>query len=330
MLRKMYLVSPDYLGRNERPATTRQPLPKIAPSTKQKKKRTRAVRVKRKKKGALHPYDKWVAMRSEIAEAAVGRKALIKAIADFIKVVLPNTTLSQKVPTPRSRSVEEGTQTLHDLKQPSTLRFEPLPSTSSAGDVYETETSPLSAGFTLPPRPTTLSYDDDDDGGDTGAVSKDVDVDTGGVSEGKIREYARNAFGPIASPYLSPYVHKSGILDAEYGLRKVGDRFFIGNSDVSVDTNSDFYIRNKRFKGTRGLWELLTRKKVNSELVTPSDLRQYKRILILTSAHLERYEPGAPIHISRGNKFRSVIAKLFPQTKQRNVEKALHQQWEKY
>jgi len=199
------------------------------------------------------------------------------------------------------------------------------------------QTSPLSAGFTLPPRPTTLSYDDDDDGRDTGAVSKDVDagavskdVDTGDVSEAKIREYARNTFGPIASPYLSPYVHKSGILDTNYGLRKVGDRFFIGNSDVSVDTNSDFYIRNKHFKGTRGLWELLTRKKVNSELVTPSDLRQYKRILTLTSAHLERYEPGAPIHISRGAKFRSVIAKLFPQTKQRNVEAALHQQWEKY
>ena len=183
MLRKMYLVSPDYLSRNERPATTRQPLPKIAPSTKQKKK-TRAVRVKKKKKkGALHPYDKWVAMRSEIAEAAVGRKALIKAIADFIKAVLPDTTLSQKVTTPRSGSVEEGTQTLHNLKPTSALRFEPLPSTSSAGDVYETETSPLSAGFTSPPRPTALSYDDDDDGRDTGAVS-----------EAKIRKYARKSY----------------------------------------------------------------------------------------------------------------------------------------
>jgi hypothetical protein len=50
-------------------------------------------------------------MRGEIAEAAVGRKALIKAIADFIKVILPDTTLAQKVSTPRSGSAEEGTQT---------------------------------------------------------------------------------------------------------------------------------------------------------------------------------------------------------------------------
>jgi len=99
---------------------------------------------------------------------------------------------------------------------------------------------------------------------------------------------------------------------------------------MTVDRYSDFYIRNKHFKGIRGLWELLTRKKVNKEIVTATDLRQYKRILNLTSVHLEVYEPGAPIHISKGAKFRTVIAKLFPQTKQRDVETALRQQWERY
>jgi len=102
MLRKMYLVSPDYLSRHERSTTLQQELPPL-----QKKTRTR---VKRKIRGSQHPY-KWVAMRGEIAEAAVGRKALIKAIADFIKVILPDTTLAQKVTTPRSGSAEEGTQT---------------------------------------------------------------------------------------------------------------------------------------------------------------------------------------------------------------------------
>ena len=323
----MYLVSPDYLNRNERSATLQQespPFQNAAKSTNQKKK-TRA-RVNRKKKGPQHPYDKWVAMRGKIAEAAVGRKALIKAIANFIKVVLPDTTLAQKVTTPRS---ESGTQTDMNLATPPPPRSAPLPSTSSAGDVvYETETSPFSAGFTRAHRPTALGYDDHNDDGYTGAVSKDVD--TGAVSEGETRKYARKSFGAIASPYLSPYVHKSGVLDAEYGLRKVGDRFFIGNSDVTVDRYSDFYIRNKHFKGTRGLWELLTRKKVDTKIVTDSDLRQYKRILTLTSAHLEGYEPGAPIHISKGVKFRTVIAKLFPQTKQRGTEASLRQQWEKY
>jgi len=113
----MYLVSPDYLNRNERSATLKQespPFQNAVKSTNPKKKKTRA-RVHRKKKEPQHPYDKWVAMRGKIAKAAVGRKALIKSIANFIKVVLPDTTLAQKVTTPRS---ESGTHTDMNLATP--------------------------------------------------------------------------------------------------------------------------------------------------------------------------------------------------------------------
>ena len=48
--------------------------------------------------------------------------------------------------------------------------------------------------------------------------------------------FDRKFFGKIASPYLSPYVHRRGVLDAEYGLRKIGNRFFMGNTEVTVDT----------------------------------------------------------------------------------------------
>lgn len=76
------------------------------------------------------------------------------------------------------------------------------------------------------------------------------------------------------------------MLDAEYGLRKLGNRFFMGNTDVTMDTNSAFYIRPKHFKGTRGLWELPTRKRVDNRLLSEDDLKQYKSILDLTNAHL--------------------------------------------
>jgi hypothetical protein len=136
--------------------------------------------------------------------------------------------------------------------------------------------------------------------------------------------------GEITSPYLSPYVHKRGVLDAENGLRKEGNKFFISKSDVTVDTNSDLYIKNEHFRGTLGLWELLTRKRIDTRLVDKKDLKQYKYILNLTSAHLEGYEPNAPIHISRGIKFKTVIAKLFPQTKRRGIEASLHKEWITY
>ena len=70
MLRKMYLVSHDYLHNNERrssqPTTMQQtsPLQKTRACVKRNK--------KKKREGSKHPYDKWVAMREEISEAAVG------------------------------------------------------------------------------------------------------------------------------------------------------------------------------------------------------------------------------------------------------------------
>jgi len=76
-------------------------------------------------------------------------------------------------------------------------------------------------------------------------------VDTGAVSEGEVHAFARKSFGEIFSPYLSPYVHKRGVLNAEYGLRKLGNQFFIGNSDATVNTNSNIYVKDKHFKGKR-------------------------------------------------------------------------------
>jgi hypothetical protein len=90
-----------------------------------------------------------------------------------------------------------------------------------------------------------------------------------------------------------------------------------------VNTNSDLYIKGKDFKGTRGIWELLTKKCENKKLVNEDDLTQYKNILLVTSIHLEGYEPNAPKHVLRGMKFKTVIAKLFHQTKRRgnrNIE----------
>jgi len=168
-------------------------------------------------------------------------------------VILPDITLAQKVATPKSGSAELGTQTARNLTPP---QFVVLPSTSSERDVYETETSPVTTRYA---GATAVAYDD---------------VDTGAVSEGDVHAFARKSFGEIACPYLLPYVHRSGVLDAEYGLRKVGDKFFIGNSNVTVDTNSDLCIRNKHFKGRRGLWKLLSRKKVDNRFVSEDDLKQ--------------------------------------------------------
>ena len=48
-----------------------------------------------------------------------------------------------------------------------------------------------------------------------------------------------------------------------------------GDSVISVGRESNLTIKGKHYKGTRGLWELLARKDVNSDVITESDLKKY-------------------------------------------------------
>jgi len=129
--------------------------------------------------------------------------------------------------------------------------------------------------------------------------------------EDEARDYGRENVGPVASPYLMPYVYKRRFLDTQYGVRKEGNTFMIGDSPVLVDTSGDITIKDRLFRGTKGLWELLTRKNVNTEAVTKDDLKSYKKILSMTNSHLTQYQPDGNINITRGKKFREIIAPLF-------------------
>jgi hypothetical protein len=186
--------------------------------------------------------------------------------------------------------------------------------TSSGPEIYETPRRSVEAD-------TEGDTDDDDD--DDAAVEEHV------------RRYGRTHFGEIASPYLTPYLYNRRFLDKVFGIRKdegVDGPFMIGNSSVEVDDSSNVTIQGKQYRGTRGLWELLTRKKVNQSLITTQDLKTYKRILELTSGHLENHDPAGTIKTTRGTKFKEVISKLFPQSRRRRrgVETGLRRTWVTY
>jgi len=72
------------------------------------------------------------------------------------------------------------------------------------------------------------------------------------------------------------------------------------------------FVEGKSYKGTRGLFELLTRKKVDRSFITDSDLRSYREILKATHGHLENHDTSGVIKTTRGVKFKDVISKLFP------------------
>jgi len=78
-------------------------------------------------------------------------------------------------------------------------------------------------------------------------------------------DYGAMRVGALASPYVSPYLFESKkrIFDTEYGIRRDGDGFIIGDSRVGVDSDRNIYMKNVEFPATKGLWELLTRKRVD-------------------------------------------------------------------
>ena len=105
----------------------------------------------------------------------------------------------------------------------------------------------------------------------------------------------------------------------------------IGDSQVGVDRDGNIQINNVEFPATKGLWELLTRKRVDKNSVTSADIKQYKTISEMTNAHLKGYKPRANVRTSKGVKYKEIISKLFPGgTRQSGVEAALSREWMTY
>jgi len=98
-------------------------------------------------------------------------------------------------------------------------------------------------------------------------------------------------------------VYKKHFLDTQYGVHKDGDMFMIGDSPIVVDTDGDITIKERVFKGSKGLWELLTRTKMNTEFINKDDLKTYKKFLTMYNAHLIKYQPDGNINITRGKNF---------------------------
>jgi len=210
MLRKMYLVFPDYLN-TVTSKNTPQP-PHQSPNTEKagmkhnSSKRLRSVKkkylsqrehdrwvAKRSAARRGRDYDKWFKVRCKLREADIERKNQIKT------VVLKASTTSlpllgyadrtwspvkpERPPPPRGNPTKRRRLT-YETTTPA-----PIPSTSR-DVVYETPT----------PQPLSIKRDADDDD----YVSND-DLRV----EHHVIDYGAMNVGALASPYVSPYLYES-------------------------------------------------------------------------------------------------------------------------
>jgi hypothetical protein len=104
-------------------------------------------------------------------------------------------------------------------------------------------------------------------------------------------------------------------IDATYGIKPNDDLtgFVMGQTPVNVDLKNNtvnFGDANEYFL-TKGLHRLLTKRVLSPDEYTEEDLRNYKDILVLTSAHLKK---NGHLKSTVSRKYKDIVAPLFLST----------------
>uniref|UniRef100_A0A6P7G456 Uncharacterized protein LOC114335717 n=1 Tax=Diabrotica virgifera virgifera TaxID=50390 RepID=A0A6P7G456_DIAVI len=97
--------------------------------------------------------------------------------------------------------------------------------------------------------------------------------------------------------------------DHKYGVRfdEKSKKLLIGNSEINMD-GADVILKNKRYKGTPGLYELLFKKSPAN--FTPRDKKNYQKIVVATNAHRRHYRSSSQIYGSKLTKYKKIIAPI--------------------
>jgi hypothetical protein len=180
-------------------------------------------------------HDNWLHVKKKEDERILN-KIVVTKIAHFLDKVLPSTTVlpaSHVPPPPTTRVHKKHVTPLANVK------VEAVPSRSPSPEiVYETTPEPKEG--------------------------EAVDID-----EEEAVDFKTRHFGKIVNPYLVRYFYEDGDgqhFDSQYGIRRVGNDYLIGDSEIMIEEASNINVKIRRFKTGKGLWELLTRKnEINAE-----------------------------------------------------------------
>ena len=119
--------------------------------------------------------------------------------------------------------------------------------------------------------------------------------------------------GEVAKHYLKMYtsnnISNKNQMDKSFGVKLKEGKIFIGREPIMIN-NDDIIIRDKLFRGTIGLWELITKLEPDATLYNDEDYKNYRQILIDTNAIGSDSNPNKP-KASRGEKYRKIIKPLW-------------------
>ena len=115
-------------------------------------------------------------------------------------------------------------------------------------------------------------------------------------------------YGPIAAQYLKKYLsHDPNVDTSKAGIYSDKGSFKIGSKPIKIE-DDDIIINDIRFKGTPGLWRLLTSKNIPDKF-SATDLRNYIYIMSDTNVTRVKYNKDNR-RISGNDKMNKLIKPL--------------------
>ena len=130
------------------------------------------------------------------------------------------------------------------------------------------------------------------------------------------KELTEYNLGDISTYFLKRYNTRFvNDVKRNFEFSKIGDKMFIGKMEVDVDGN-DIVVGGEKYKGTNGLWELMTESNAPNEWISVNDedLQNYSKIIFNSGAIYSGTNPNKP-KASRSEKYRKIIKPLWDKFK---------------
>ena len=122
-------------------------------------------------------------------------------------------------------------------------------------------------------------------------------------------EFTGVKFGEIATKALSETIGKPDAYDNVTGLYTNEGKFFLGDKEVNFN-GDNIIIDGVEYKGTPGLWQLITSKKPLDGSYNPNDFKVYSDIMQRTNAIRSEKNPSRP-KLNTGPKWRGILKSIW-------------------
>ena len=130
--------------------------------------------------------------------------------------------------------------------------------------------------------------------------------------EEEVEEEEDESVGEIAKKYLNRPNR-----DKTFGIVKIGDHHYIGDKHIIIKDN-DIFVSGERFRGTPGLWELITSNEPQN--YNDEDYGNYEDLMIMTDVLHRNNSPSNPYpKRSKSDKWKYILSEIWFKKKSRII-----------